>query len=286
MIKRSITASILVLVLAVLIYFDKAIYGLFGLFLLFSLIASYELINAYRNNDQKIYKYDFFIYILVFLNFLSISNIFQLDIKNYLLIFFITLSLSNLILFILNTFSNEKVLKNKSYFILNYISVGLGSIIFLRNIPTLGFYFSVYTISIVFLTDTFAYIFGRLIGKNKLSKISPKKTWEGSIFGTLTATLLIVILSNFLFEKQLYLIMANIGITSKILMLIILIFITITTSILGQLGDLAASKIKRSYNIKDFGNIFPGHGGILDRFDSTIFASYTIFIFILIYNLL
>lgn len=286
MIKRAITGIILVAVLGVLIYFNQAIYGLFGLFLAFSLIAGYELIEIYRKNEKKIFKYDLYLYFLIFINFLVISNIFSLPIKVYTILVLISILYSNLTLYIINTFTKDNLLKDKSFFIINYIPFGFGSLIFLRNIESLGFYLLLLLISVVFLTDTFAYIFGRLIGKHKLTKISPKKTWEGSIFGTLHASLTMVFISHFLFRKEINIISKNIGLTSIFQVFIVLFLITLIISIIAQLGDLFASKIKRDYGIKDYGKIFPGHGGVLDRFDSLIFSSFTLFIFVLAYNII
>lgn len=108
-------------------------------------------------------------------------------------------------------------------------------------------------------TDTFAYIFGMCLGKHKLTPISPKKTIEGSIGGILGAVILSIIYTYILnrvcsFEIS-YLAISG---------------ISIILSILGQIGDLAASSIKRFVGIKDFGKIIPGHGGMLDRIDSIL----------------
>jgi len=111
---------------------------------------------------------------------------------------------------------------------------------------------------IAFGTDTFAYTIGNLIGKKKLCpSISPNKTVEGFIGGILGALVLVVIYSLYF----------------KITPLWSMILLSILSSILSQLGDLAASKIKRTTKIKDFGNLIPGHGGVLDRFDSIIFVA-------------
>ncbi|MGY3742440.1 phosphatidate cytidylyltransferase [Leuconostoc inhae] len=111
---------------------------------------------------------------------------------------------------------------------------------------------------IVWITDSGAYMVGRAIGKHKLApKISPNKTWEGSIGGGLIAVIIIPILFN-LFNW-----LPNYD-------LIELVLFTIVLSIAGQLGDLIESGLKRHYGVKDSGNILPGHGGILDRFDSML----------------
>ena len=123
-----------------------------------------------------------------------------------------------------------------------------------------------YLFLITIFTDTFAYLFGSLIGKHKLLKeISPKKSIEGMVLGTFFGS----------FIGYMY---CYAFITTDNLVLIVLA--TIFFSIIGQLGDLVFSAIKRYFNKKDFSNIMPGHGGILDRFDSIIFVllAYTFFI--------
>ena len=117
----------------------------------------------------------------------------------------------------------------------------------------------VYLFLITMLTDTYAHMGGSLIGKHKLApKISPNKTWEGAIiggvFGTLCASTFYYIVID-----------GNVNVLG-------LLVITLFLSILGQLGDLFFSAIKRNHDIKDFSNIMPGHGGVLDRLDSIIFV--------------
>lgn len=121
-------------------------------------------------------------------------------------------------------------------------------------------------------TDTFAYAVGMRFGKHKLTKISPKKSVEGSIGGTIGAIVLALIYTAIV-QKYVNL---NLSYT----------FVAITTlalSILSQLGDLAASSIKRKMEIKDYGNLIPGHGGMIDRIDSIIFvAPFAYFLLILL----
>ena len=101
---------------------------------------------------------------------------------------------------------------------------------------------------------------------DKINEISPNKSWEGCLGGTFFGTLISVLF---------YLIIVNQDVN-----LFLLIFITIFLSIIGQLGDLFFSLIKRHYQIKDFSNIMPGHGGILDRLDSVIFIALAFIFFI------
>lgn len=118
-----------------------------------------------------------------------------------------------------------------------------------------GLWKFVYLILIFILTDTFAYLCGKAFGHHKLiPHVSPNKTIEGTVCGSLFGTLGASIFYHFLIHP----------INTKI------ILATIILSIIGQIGDLIFSKIKRENKIKDFSNLIPGHGGILDRLDSTI----------------
>lgn len=113
-------------------------------------------------------------------------------------------------------------------------------------------------------SDTCAYCVGMLFGKHKLApKLSPKKSIEGSIGGILGAALIGFIYAS-IFRDQI----TDIGNPQ-----LAFTIIGAASSILSQIGDLAASAIKRNYDIKDYGNLIPGHGGILDRFDSILFTA-------------
>ena len=109
----------------------------------------------------------------------------------------------------------------------------------------------------IWVNDTMAYIVGSFIGRTPLSSISPNKTWEGTIAG--------VILSVLLVTKVMGL---YVPIQEKTIFLISLV-----ASIAGTFGDLLESKLKRLAGVKDSGNMMPGHGGFLDRFDSILFAT-------------
>lgn len=126
----------------------------------------------------------------------------------------------------------------------------------------------VYIVWLIFLcswgSDTCAYCVGVLIGKHKMApKLSPKKSIEGAVGGVVGAMLLTV-LYGWVFREQMNLTIAYI---------FILAGISGVGAFVSMIGDLAASAIKRNYDIKDYGKLIPGHGGILDRFDSVIFTA-------------
>jgi phosphatidate cytidylyltransferase len=118
--------------------------------------------------------------------------------------------------------------------------------------------FFLYIISICFFTDIGGYIFGKIIGGKKLSKISPNKTIAGAIGSFILSIIPLIIALNFNFLDL------EFNLTNIIFCLLI--------SLISQIGDLFISLIKRKAEIKDTGNLLPGHGGILDRMDGIIFA--------------
>ena len=123
------------------------------------------------------------------------------------------------------------------------------------------------------LTDMFAYFVGVLIGKHKLCPdVSPKKTIEGSIGGMIFVTAGMAAYGYFVLNPNI----------DKFYGVSIYTYIALglICGIVSQIGDLSASMIKRNYNIKDFGKIFPGHGGVLDRFDSFIFVAPVMYFFL------
>lgn len=129
----------------------------------------------------------------------------------------------------------------------------------------LNILFMIYLLVVTYMTDTGAYFTGYFFGRHKLNvRISPKKTIEGSIGGWLFGFLFGVLYA--------YLWVKNVD-------LLTMIVLSAICPVIGQLGDLAFSAIKRSFGIKDFGSVFPAHGGVLDRIDSLIFNLLFIYIF-------
>ncbi|MBO9572055.1 MAG: phosphatidate cytidylyltransferase [Chitinophagaceae bacterium] len=163
-------------------------------------------------------------------------------------------------------FSNDISLKNIGYSAVGllYISMSCGLMIDLLMFPSIPFMsipiFPIVIIACMWINDTMAYIVGSLIGKTPLTAISPKKTWEGTIGGIILCVTIITIscgyiplLRDFFFVHWL--------------------MISLIAAIAGTFGDLFESKLKRMAGIKDSGNMMPGHGGFLDRFDSLLVAT-------------
>ena len=153
-----------------------------------------------------------------------------------------------------------------SFFGFIYISISLSLFYAMRGMflnsamsmffPNIELMVPILVIVTVWVNDTMAYIVGSFIGRTPISPISPKKTWEGTIAGVVLS---VVILSTVAGQF--------IPISTKYLYMI-----TIVASVMGNLGDLFESKLKRLAGVKDSGSMMPGHGGFLDRFDSILFA--------------
>jgi phosphatidate cytidylyltransferase len=111
----------------------------------------------------------------------------------------------------------------------------------------------------IWINDTMAYVVGSLIGKTPFSKISPKKTWEGTVGGAILCIAVIALLGYFIAPANGYHVIHWIAIAA-------------IAAVIGTAGDLLESKLKRVANVKDSGQIMPGHGGFLDRFDSLLLA--------------
>lgn len=174
-----------------------------------------------------------------------------------------------LMLYILavTTFSKGKILVNEAATALLtslYVIAGFSAMVYLHDFHEGGKYLYLLTFIGAWVPDTFAYFTGMLFGKHKLiPDVSPKKTVEGAIGGALFCVLAFVgfaLVYNHLWIAE----------GGQVLPIWLMAAIGLITAVVSMVGDLTMSLIKRHYGIKDFGKILPGHGGLLDRFDSVI----------------
>lgn len=166
-------------------------------------------------------------------------------------------------------FNHKKMSSNAAcygYLMTLYPTVGFGCMVMLRETANLGMWLLVLLLMIAFISDTGAYFVGTFLGKHKMApKISPKKSWEGFFGGWIISVLCAV---------GLFLLRANM-VSGDGLFFTLRLFLPVVIILapLSVMGDLFASLIKRRCGIKDYGNLMPGHGGVMDRFDSVLFIA-------------
>ena len=222
-----------------------------------SLIALKELLDIKASKKQipifiQLIAYIFMMIILIS-NSKDISNVFTLDYR--------ILSALFMAFLIPTVFYHErsKYSINDAFFLIGsllFLGVSMSLLVLVRSV---SLNLLIFLLLIPMVTDIFAYVTGMLIGKHKLlEEISPKKTIEGMIGGTLMGVFIGAMFHHTVIDPTF----------SKIEILLICTFL----SLLGQYGDLVFSAIKRYFGKKDFSNLIPGHGGILDRLDSIIFV--------------
>ncbi len=302
--KRTIT-GLLMMIIFIPLLIENDLFPLFQLLMAgLALIASYELIRMYEKKKKFPGVSKWLIIICTILIYLSTVAQWEgeklqhnhsisyemLKALNINIGFLPMMLLSTLLLFsmlvIYKDFDGADI--GKALTVIIYAGVGFGALTCLR---ATGLRFVIYMFIITVLTDVFAYVVGSLIGKHKMCPhISPHKTWEGSIGGSLVATIFGTIyavlygkmfaqafgpvsIKGTLLEEAFFFNAEFLAQRNQVEIVFILFSLTLFTSICSQLGDLVASKLKRTYDLKDYGNIFPGHGGVLDRFDSALFAA-------------
>jgi phosphatidate cytidylyltransferase len=265
---RSITGAALVLAIVVSILLGPIVFA--ALFLIITLLGTYEyykMIQASKYRPQTVFgtSLSVMLYILMVLVSMRILD------PSYL-------TLSVVLFFIVpirELYRNHaSPIPNiaQTLFGILYVGLTLGLLNFLfyyGHDGTQSFHLILVFFVILWTSDTFAYLTGISIGKHRLfERISPKKSWEG-FFGGLIAALGVGYISSFFFEEYSWI--EWLGYAA-------------VTAVAGVYGDLVQSMFKRSLGIKDSGNILPGHGGILDRFDAVLLAIPAAIAYIMLIN--
>lgn len=253
-INRTISGALMLIISFICIYLKG--YALVGYSMAITILCLIELFRAFKLNDVFMIGFSL-IFSMGMLYSISISN------ENLVLTFFASYFL---IISIYYLFFNKMSIESLGRLLFSFIYISVPMGVFLK----LGY---TNLLWIVFLiswgTDTFAYLFGMIFGKRKLCpSISPKKTIEGALGGIFGSLILLNLFNYFVLKNN-------------------IVFVTLSgiiLSIVAQIGDLFASKIKREMGIKDFSNIIKGHGGFLDRFDSIIFVTPLVYIVFYIFG--
>jgi len=303
--KRIITGLIMLVILLPLLLVE-ALFPLLQVVLLgFCLIATFEMIHMCEKQKKMSIPVKIIIVLATILIYLGIvgedpackaSLITKfLDMIDFKLSIITTLTISCAAIFACQVFAKDFNADDVGHalMIVLYVALGFSSLtILLFN----GMRFIVYLVMICFGTDIFAYVFGMNFGKHKMCPtISPKKSWEGAIGGTIMGTLCGSLFALF-YQYFGHLFVSNsepikffegvfdINALNPVVGVMIIVLLSLTISIFSQVGDLVCSKFKRTYDIKDFSQVFPGHGGVLDRFDSVIFGGIIFLCFITIFR--
>jgi len=247
--------------------------GKLATIILFFILGTITLFELQKLLDFKNYlSYIIFPIALVYFNYSSLYFSFP-EIQDFILFSFVIISLFVKLLLLRDLFSlrGRNAFKEKKHIItLLYI---VPSMVFLTLIPDFyeGYdtYILLYVFLLMWINDSFAFLYGKNFGKQKLfERISPKKTVEGFLAGFICTIIGGIIISYFHDNLSLY----N------------WIIIGILVSVFGTLGDLIQSKFKRKASVKDSGKILPGHGGVFDRMDSIIFSSTFVYAFLFLIN--
>lgn len=248
--KRFISAILMIMLFVPILIIGKIPFLILALGL--GMIGLKELLD-FDKDIPNVVTYSSYLFFLFFMLYDYSNNLIALSLNmNYLIILCLFYFISVVIIGDLKKYNYKDAIN----IIIKVILVGLffKGFVVVRNININDV---IYLFLISSLTDTFALLSGKYFGKHKLSLISPKKTIEGSIGGSLVGSVIASLVYWWIsgFSGNFF----------------IILVISLGLSILGQVGDLFFSSIKRTHGIKDFSNLIPGHGGIFDRFDSVSF---------------
>lgn len=249
--QRTISAIILLILLVGSLVISSKLFGI--VMLLVAVLGFNEFFDIKYHDKEKKLKYIKILGIISLILITLNETFYSLDLRTVILLPLIILSIP---IVIYN--DNELYSINDCMYVLGivyFLGLSFENIIYLRDTQMAK---CIFIFIVAFITDTYAYIGGSLVGRHKLTSISPKKTIEGSVIGTVMGVLI--------GSVYYYNVVGGVSVPMTILLCLIL-------TILSEIGDLMFSSIKRYFNKKDYSNLIPGHGGVLDRFDSVIYVS-------------
>ena len=265
--QRIITAAVLVLILfAALFFYYTPVFNV--IVSIICMMATYEILHAYgllKNLPLSIVNFTFSALVPFFMTPM---------LSRYVMPITFVYVLAQFIVVIANSKQVQVSQVSTMFFTTFVASFAFSTIAYMKVVhPQHSMFYCFIMFIAAWITDTGAYFTGRFFGKHKMAPyISPHKTWEGAVGGVVFSTLGAVI------AGLIYQAIAAAGGSTVGINFLLLAAAGLTASVIGELGDLSASCIKRQCGIKDFGSIMPGHGGILDRFDSLMFVAPYVFL--------
>lgn len=275
MLQRIITAVVLIAILLPLLFFSwLCVYIIPALVALMALAAVYELLKCLRSQVDETGasatgREDFVVAVPAYLIALGLpfATAFAMSVQAFLLVAATVFTLYLLYLFVVAVLRQGRMRFAEVAEVfcgVLYITLSFASLSLLRHKTPEGGYLYLLVFFGAWVTDTFAYFTGRFFGRHKLNPvISPKKTVEGSVGGILFCMISFVLFG----------VVMQYGKWHFTVHYPLLLLAGLLCSVVSQAGDLITSLIKREHGVKDYGKIFPGHGGVLDRFDSVLAIS-------------
>lgn len=274
MLKRVISGTVITVIALVVLCAGNLALGL--TLLLLSLIAFYELFRAMHIGEKG--KKDVLcvtgmLTVIAYYALILVGDLLQFNYQGFIFPVFAISIMIYLAIYVMTypKYSSSQVIN--TYFSFIYGPVMLSFVYLTRSLE-----YGIYFVWLIFISswvcDTCAYAVGITIGKHKLAPVlSPKKSIEGSIGGVLGSMLVGFLYGHFLIAPVITLPYTG----------ILVAIISGVGAVISQIGDLAASGIKRNQNIKDYGKLIPGHGGVMDRFDSVIFTAPLVYTLLLLW---
>ncbi len=256
--KRTLSAIVLMLLLIGSFIINSKLFSI--LMLLVSIMGFNEFFTIkYKDNNKCIRLVKYMGMFLVGLIVVG-SSLLKIDMNILIMLPLIVLGIPIVFYNMLDKYNIE------DYFyvlgIVYLLGMGFGNI---SNLAINRPHLCIFIFLIAFLTDTYAYISGSLIGRCKFTSISPNKTIEGTVIG--------LIMGSIIGITYYYNVIGDMSLVGTVILCLLL-------SMISEIGDLLFSSIKRHFNKKDFSDLIPGHGGVLDRFDSVIYVSLGVMLFL------
>lgn len=275
--QRSITSAVIVFLMIIVLFisFTPAFPGILALL---SFVATYEMLKVFNLHKRL------FVAIPAYLVAIAMPIVAYIMAKvmnrtalEFIHIHTLVIFTFMLYLFVVAVFERGRMPFGEfasAFAMVTYIVTSFAALSIIRFTSPIGLYLLGMVLSSAWMTDVCAYLVGSFFGKHKLiPEVSPKKTVEGAIGGALGETLVLLLYGLLVQLITAKLSTVNPDIPALIPNYIVIGISGVLLAVVSQMGDLFASVIKREHGVKDYGSVFPGHGGIMDRFDSVIIVA-------------